>query len=173
MSLNGSATQRPLYGRMRGPQLIWLAAVSLACACGTPNGITAAGAEAPPSIAVGLDLPATVPTGGTFPVTITLTNTSTAAVILELAGKPERTYFNLVVMKLTGDTVLTIPSATAHLRIAHVVALSPQQQFALGAELVLPGATQRVLPPGEYRVRAEVLGRDRILSATKRLTVTP
>jgi hypothetical protein len=158
---------------MRGPQLLWLAAVSLACACGTPDGITAPGAKASQSIAVGFDLPATVPSGGTFPVTITLTNTSAAAVILELAGKPERTYFNLVVMRLTGDTVLTVPNATSHLRIAHVVALRPQQQFGLGDELVLPGATQRVLPPGEYRVRAEVLGRDRIVSATKRLTVTP
>ncbi len=173
MSLNGLATPRPPYGRMRGPQLLWLAAVSLACACGTPDGITAPGAKASQSIAVGFDLPATVPSGGTFPVTITLTNTSAAAVILELAGKPERTYFNLVVMRLTGDTVLTVPNATSHLRIAHVVALRPQQQFGLGDELVLPGATQRVLPPGEYRVRAEVLGRDRIVSATKRLTVTP
>lgn len=159
----------------RAPQRARFAALSLMCACagGTPTSNSLAGAEAPQSISVGFDVPATVPSGGTLPVTIRLTNTSAALVSLELAGKPERTYFSLVVMKLTGDTALTVPSAAVNLRIAHVVALLPQEQFEISAELLLPGATQRRLPPGEYRIRAEVLGRDRIFTGIQLLTVTP
>jgi len=153
------------------PEFVGLSAFILIFGCSTPTGNVLAKAEAPTAIAVDFDIPTSVPSGGRVPLTVALTNTSTLAVNLELAGKPELTYVSLEVMSLSGEPVLVVPNASVHLRIAYVLSLAPNQRYAIPTHFLLPGASQRVLPPGEYLVRAQVLGLSRILTKTQRLKI--
>ena len=153
-----------------------LAIVAFTSACGGPGLTSNPEREARLSgnVKATLTAPDSVRTGSVLHVRVSLMNTSADSVQISLAGQPERPYIGVVITRFpAGDTVVTLFNSQTMLRVLHTRMLGPSESVELPAEIVLPGATDRSLPPGQYRIRARVLAdpADWITEA-RQLTVT-
>lgn len=122
-----------------------------------------ASSVAPPSAGANLRAAIASPTsaraGSTIAVRVTLVNTSSTRAEVTLAGRnPDNLYFSLILLRSAKDTAATLFNRAVTLRISSTVSLEGGESVELSGDFPLVDGASRALIPGDYLLRARVIG---------------